>query len=290
MKDVMMCMIPNGLGAAQSEASATLGLVMKICIERYYEVFDEVLDRGDAIDPRARERGMGMGNSASPSPTPSPSASTSTSAHTQPGPSPFTIHGEEDELDDDMLVMPIGPTKFGHRSTNSNASGSNVPVTRPGPPSAWGSSASPNASGGSASASGTIKARGSGKMHRTQLSGSSASSSLVGARVKQFNTGASLTPSGSGTSLVSGAASSAGTSNYAYASMSKSKARSMISIEGGLPRGGKKGSISIGRGTLRGAPGGTIKGGGAGVEAVGVTAAGFFSPPSAGEGDGAGQR
>jgi Rho GTPase-activating protein 1 len=48
----------------------------------------------------------------------------------------------------------------------------------------------------------------------------------------------------------------------------------MISIEKGGPAGtvGKKGTITIGRGTTR-------KSSGAAVEALSVTAAGFFSPP-----------
>jgi Rho GTPase-activating protein 1 len=55
------------------------------------------------------------------------------------------------------------------------------------------------------------------------------------------------------------------------------KARSMVSIEnsviGSVGTKGKKGSISVGRG-------GTRKASGAGVEALGVTATGFFMPMS----------
>lgn len=64
-----------------------------------------------------------------------------------------------------------------------------------------------------------------------------------------------------------------GSSYYA----SNSKARSLISIEKGSGSGtlgGRKGSISIGTGR------GTVKGSGAGVEAIGITAAGFFTAPS----------
>ena len=60
----------------------------------------------------------------------------------------------------------------------------------------------------------------------------------------------------------------------AYAYASTNKAKSMYSIENGTgTAGGRKGSISVGRGTTR-------KSSGAGVEAIGITAEGFFSAPS----------
>ncbi len=52
----------------------------------------------------------------------------------------------------------------------------------------------------------------------------------------------------------------------------RSGRRSIVSIEKAIGKAGSKGSITIGKGTTR-------RAGGAGVEAVGVTALGFFTPP-----------
>lgn len=67
----------------------------------------------------------------------------------------------------------------------------------------------------------------------------------------------------------SGALNSGGGGQYS----THGRAKSLINIEkgSGLP-GHRKGSISVGRGTMR-------KGSGAAVEALGVTASGFFTPP-----------
>ncbi|KNZ76871.1 Rho GTPase-activating protein 1 [Termitomyces sp. J132] len=63
-----------------------------------------------------------------------------------------------------------------------------------------------------------------------------------------------------------------GGNNNVYLSASRSK--SMMNIENGTGTvGGRRGSITLGRGTMK-------KSSGAGVEAIGVTAEGFFSPPS----------
>jgi len=63
-----------------------------------------------------------------------------------------------------------------------------------------------------------------------------------------------------------------GASSYG-GTMTIGKARSMISIEKGDGTQSRKGTITVGRGTGR-------KSTGAGVEALSVTAAGFFSPPA----------
>lgn len=105
IRDVEMCSVANTAFTSESSSpdpsssSATLGIVIKLCIERYYEVFDEVLDRSEAVPP-SRSYQDSNRSEVSASPTP---------AH------------DDESIDDAMLVMPIGP------------SGS-----RAGPPSAWG--------------------------------------------------------------------------------------------------------------------------------------------------------
>ncbi|KAG6856077.1 hypothetical protein H0H87_007607 [Tephrocybe sp. NHM501043] len=100
MRDVMMCAVPGTPGILSSNVptspsspnpsashGATLGMVIKICIQRYYEVFDEVWDRSEALPPSRSYQGSDR-SEASASPQP----------------------GQDDEsIDDAMLVMPIGP-------------------------------------------------------------------------------------------------------------------------------------------------------------------------------------
>ncbi|KAG5637437.1 hypothetical protein H0H81_004596 [Sphagnurus paluster] len=223
IRDVMMCAVPGtpailksnaptGSNFAQpGEGRTTLGVVIQICIQRYYEVFDEVWDRSEALPPSISER-----SSASASPL-----------HAQDDDAFGT--DDEDDIDDAMLVMPIGPSGGGGGKAAS-------------PPSAW------------AAANGAYKPK---HPHRSTPSRGSTSS-----RVRSVHTAF-----GDGSSSSFG-----GTAGYAYASMGKAK--SMISIENGGGAHGKKGSISIGRGTSR-------KSSGASVAAIGITAEGFFSPPKA---------
>jgi len=165
---------PNS--SASVEGRTTLAMVIKLCIQRYYEVFDEVFDRSEAV-------GSLDGN---------------------------TAHDEDEDIDDAMLVMPIGPSTSGQGDES-----------RPGP-SAW---------------KGTSTSRTRGKSSSMR---STHTISDIG------NPGPFAT----------------------------SRAKSLITIEQGVTGGstGRKGSITIGRGTTR-------KSAGAAVEAIGVTAAGFFSPP-----------
>lgn len=239
-RDVMMCSVPGGPTlfestsspiksnrAALSEGRTTLGMIIKLCIQRYYEIFDEVHDRTEALYPERALRGE-EGNISSET----------SSASGNPGPSHHGMyhdHDDDEDIDDAMLVMPIGPSHSHHHngSTPQQAGGSSIS-----PPSAWG------APGGATS---TFKPR-----HRSTLSGSSS-------KVRSMHT----------VGLDSG---NGGGGAYAYASTNKAK--SMYSIENGTgTAGGRKGSISVGRGTTR-------KSSGAGVEAIGITAEGFFSAPS----------
>ncbi|KZS96085.1 Rho GTPase activation protein [Sistotremastrum niveocremeum HHB9708] len=88
--DVQMCAVTGGtpskspLVAPTQEGTATLGNVIKFCIERYYEIFDELQDRSEAVRPISF-----------------PEAEPRTSFDT----------GRSDEIDDGMLVMSVGPSK-----------------------------------------------------------------------------------------------------------------------------------------------------------------------------------
>ncbi|KAF9459209.1 RhoGAP-domain-containing protein [Collybia nuda] len=228
-RDVMMCAVPGGPAilesnvptrpnaASLSEHRTTLGTVICICIQRYYEVFDEVWDRSEALPPSQSFQDSTTGSSAR------------SSASGSPQPHRISFHPDDDDsIDDAMLVMPIGPGQQGNGKTV-------------GPPSAWGAAA-----GG---AGATYKPR-----HRSNLSSGSASG------VRSVHT--TFGENGNG---------SIGGGGYGYPSMGKAK--SMISIENGGAVAGRKGSISVGRGTTR-------KSSGAGVEAISITAEGFFSAPS----------
>jgi Rho GTPase-activating protein 1 len=242
IRDVLMCTVPtssaltSGLpqstspslptnSAANSEGRATLGMVIKLCIQRYYEVFDEVVDRSEAIAPaklsRHDAKADDMASSGPSSPT--------TSSRAEHGALP---NDDDDEIDDAMLVMPIGPSASGQSAGTSS------------PPSAW----------ATAGADPSYRPR-----HRTTHSGDTSRTGGSGVRSMHALRGEDGSPVGGGSG------------GGAYTS---GKAKSMISIEKGGPVGtvGRKGTITVGRGTTR-------KSSGAAVEALSVTAAGFFSPP-----------
>lgn len=209
--DVMMCAVSGlpslfksrstGMNSDPiSEGRTTLGMVIVLCIKRYYEVFDETPDRTEAIPPQRRipdenEASSSRSGSASPSPI---------------------FHDEDEDIDDAMLVMPLGPSHSSNGSVQHTHS----------PPSAWTSS--------------------------NGVSGTSTPRSMHTIRGENGNSGLNA--------------------NYQFPT--NGKAKSMINIEkAGTVGGGRKGSISVGRGTTR-------KSSGAGVEALSVTAEGFFSAPS----------
>ncbi|KAH7923341.1 hypothetical protein BV22DRAFT_1036424 [Leucogyrophana mollusca] len=248
MKDVLMCGIPGGpsftndasssmtsstlttssaaassttavsspslsSSTSSTEAKTTLGAVIKLCIQRYYEIFDEVRDPAEAVQRSVR--------------SPSPPSSSASSSSGPKQPRPLSLNGDDDDIDDAMLVMPIGPSTTG------------------GPSSMATSERTINLGGGS----------GGGISYQPRQRKGPVNASGSGGGVRSVNTD---TINGNG-------------GGYSYAS--RSRARSTISIEGGGNGGGfGRGSISIGKGTMR-------KSSGAAVEAVGVTAGGFFSPP-----------
>ena len=244
MRDVMMCSIPNaptlfdaaraasstnlaeqGQGASLSSAPApaegrtTLGMIIKLCIQRYYEVFDEVPDRSEATSPGAAD---GQDVFHPPNPFPDLNSPGSPSLNNRD-----SALLDDDDIDDAMLVMPLGP-------------------------------ANPNRfSGGTGGASRTGAGAGAGSgstyrpYHRAQQPSRDAAA-------RSTHTGFGNGGGGSG-------------ATSAYATLNK--ARSTISIERGNPS--RKGSIAVGRGTTRG------KSAGSGVQAIGITAEGFFSAPDA---------
>ncbi|TRM70230.1 hypothetical protein BD626DRAFT_422970 [Schizophyllum amplum] len=249
MRDVMMCAIPNGPSpfdmalpptaspTPSAEGRTTLGLVIKLCIQRYYEVFDEVRDRSEAVAPTADYTAESMPISSSSS-----SASGSSQPWNRPLVSPASDNfriADEDEEDsiDDIAISGSGD----NIGSFANTHGRKHSVQRPNgakPPSAWGSGAIGGAS--------TFRPK-----HRTTQSGASNRSAPPG-RVLD------------------------GGLPTSYSNGTMGRAKSTISIERsgmGTLGAGRKGSITVGRGTTR-------KAAGAGVEAIGITAAGFFAPPS----------
>uniref|UniRef100_D8QBF2 Rho-GAP domain-containing protein n=1 Tax=Schizophyllum commune (strain H4-8 / FGSC 9210) TaxID=578458 RepID=D8QBF2_SCHCM len=235
MRDVMMCSIPNGPSpfdmpsssspnpsspSTPSEGCATLGMVIKLCIQRYYEIFDEVRDRSEAIAPTTD------------------TAVVSSSASTAPASGTFRIADEDEEDSIDDIAVDGGLPSHGRKHSVQR------PMNGHGPPSAF------------------------RPRHRTTQSGMSSQSGV--------SNRSGLSQSGSGASLRSAPA-PGGRSPQHGDFGTVGRARSTISIDHGgfgtIGAGGKKGSISVGRGTTR-------KAAGAGVEAIGITAAGFFTPPS----------
>ena len=233
MRDVMMCSVPNAptlfdaaraasstnlpqttslsTPPASSEGKATLGMVIKLCIQRYYEVFDEVLDRSEATSPTAAHGQEQEVEMFHPPHDPFDEMHSPTSSSLNNRDSALL---DDEEIDDAMLVMPLGPpSRFSAGGSSSSGSGS---AFRP--------------------------------QHRST-------------RSKDVAARSTHTTFGNG-----------GGPPSAYATVNK--ARSTISIERGNTS--RKGSIALGRGgTVRG------KSTGSGVQAISITAEGFFSAPDA---------
>ncbi len=223
IKDVQICAIPNGptlhssarpshpADSSPSEANTTLGQIIKLCIERYFEVFDELQDPTEARQTLAVEQEITY--------RPTLQGPISPSLHSHPSRNRDSIIDDDDDDDHEILVMPIGPDSRSHTANGA----------------AWTSAA---------------KLSPTSPRHRTSDS-------------QEFATSRS----------VYSASPSASASPYGTVG----RAKSLISIEKsgngtGTRRGG---SISVGRGTVKGA-----KGSGSSVEAVGITASGFFAPPT----------
>lgn len=199
--------VPDGSGqSGTSEGKTSLGMVIAFCIRRYYEVFDEVVDRSEAVAPwKSMER---------------PASVTGEDA------SGTYVLGEDEDLDDELS----------ERASNTYAGPSSSRISA------------------------------AFKRHRQKNSVESNQSGL--ARSVHAAEGATCSsPSAWNTRFPANVFSSNG------------KARS-VSVEknGSSPIGNasfRRGSITIGKGATR-------KGSGAAVEAVGITASGFFAPPGGG--------
>jgi Rho GTPase-activating protein 1 len=183
-----------------SEGKATLGMVIAFCIRRYYEVFDELVDRTEAVAPwKGIERPAVVAEDASGT----------------------YILGEDDDLDDELSDIQRVP----HQQGASAGPSSRIPAAL--------------------------------KRH------------------KQKNSLESNNPSTSARPLHESNSPSAWNVRFPPNIFpTNGKARSAISVESS-PFGNtnlRRGSITIGKAATR-------KGSGSAVEAVSVTASGFFTPP-----------
>ncbi|KAK7054514.1 hypothetical protein VNI00_003712 [Paramarasmius palmivorus] len=374
-KDVMMCSPINFTttptspqpSTSQQPHQTTLGTVIKLCIQRYYEIFDEVHDRAEASaeeydemvggsrdgpgkgfgygldlelsesedgDGEVRLGGVGYGRGAEGGYASSASGlvslrpgvvwegsssdghggfngevgdyeepqevklghhqrESSGHLHFQPQPQPQSqnnhhqqlepgsslqhhrrqssvrtnaTNATDEEIDDTMLVMPIGPPQTPH--TPSYPQSPHTPVT-PRTPNSIPNTPTPMAWGGHGPPSAWLSG------NATSNGGAAPKYTTVGTNYATYKPKArrngTITPT-------SASASTHSPSSFHYPNSSNTgtmKARSVISIEKGLSTLGSKGkggSIAVGRGTTR-------KSVGSGVEAVGITAEGFFTPP-----------
>jgi|SRR5712671_2589694 len=217
-RDITICSLPGGpalhpdlsTDSQTPPSHATLGMIIKLCIQRYFEIFDEVQDRSEALPPARSftENDVASAGSLSPRRAHFGNASGRPPSLSRSSPNQDSRGLDDDEsIDDTMLIMPVD--------------------TVPGaPPSAWGSTVG----------SGAFRAR-----PRSERQGSN---------LQQFS------------SVQAGDAGA----GQAY------RARSTNSAEKGSGTIRSKGSLTIGRATVR-------KATGAGVEAIGITASGFFAPP-----------
>ena len=128
--DISMCAIAGGPSLSSTptrpvqteEGKTTLGQIIRLCILRYYEVFDDIPDRTEAQEPGAQEIVITPSTSQA---LPSPSLASPQSYKRD------SMIDDDEDIDDAMLVMPLGPNAGGARTQPAAA-----PAT-PSPPSAW---------------------------------------------------------------------------------------------------------------------------------------------------------
>ena len=185
----------------QGERPATLGMVVALCIQRYYEVFDEVVDQSETAPAWRALHNV-------------PSSGSGPGSPEQPMYVLSNEGEEEEDLDDDRLSKGVSPPA----SYNTVSSSVSSP-----------------------------------KRHKSTLS--SGSNSGINRSMQTL------------TGETNGSILTIGSNGYG-------KAKSAINIESsGVPNNEsrtRRGSITIGRGKASS---------GASVEAIDVTAEGFFSPP-----------
>lgn len=216
----------DGNGKNPQEKPATLGMIIALCIRRYYEVFDEIMDPSEAVPSRHVPFNG------------SPYSSVSSSALESPEQPMYVLSNEEEEeedLDDDKLATPVQNRWPPNALAAASPTDHNYPSSSTAPPP---------------------------KRHKNIVP--SGSSSGISSATRSTHTLIGETSGSIGT----------GGSHGYIPHPTYSKAKSAISIENDRASGnGGKGSVTIGRGTTR-------KSSGAGVEAIGVTAEGFFSAPT----------
>ncbi|KLO09943.1 RhoGAP-domain-containing protein [Schizopora paradoxa] len=231
------------LTKGRKEGGMTLGTIIKICIQHYFEVFDEVPDRAEAVGPFQDDlTATSTELTLSPSVPSTPVKASGGAGLASPTETKrFSTLSNESDIDDGMLVMPVGPSASS--SSNAVSQESNPGVRRmaqlfsQGPPSAWGSA---------------------------PASGSSSPASQL-----------PYTPR-SPRSVDSGGSAQAQARYAALGTASKAKARSLLTPS---PSYGSANFLSHSSSSSSPSYGTIAKSSGAGVSAVGVTAMGFFSPP-----------
>jgi Rho GTPase-activating protein 1 len=193
--------------SGNAEGKTTLGMVIAFCIRRYYEVFDEVTDRSEAVAPwRTIETAAGgaMGEDASGT----------------------YVLGEDEDLDDELSDI------------HANAGPSN-------------------------------RLSAAFKRHRQK---NSVESNTLSTSVRSFYEGSTGTsPSAWNTRFPP---------NLYATATTNGKARSVISIENAAGSASAIGNATLRRGSITIGKGAARKGSGSAVEAVSVTASGFFAPPA----------
>lgn len=100
-KDLAMCAVPASSSPPPPNGETSLGAIIKFCIERYYEVFDEIRDRSEALPP----------------PRPLVGSHTHENESDSGSSVKRVSHDYEEDVDDAMLVMPIGIRDSGSSSS-----------------------------------------------------------------------------------------------------------------------------------------------------------------------------
>lgn len=120
VKDVAMCAVdgapeplspgtrstpprPGSEEISKNVGKMTLGTVVKLCIERYYEIFDEMADRSEVVDGDPFRVAESREIDAPPSTPSSPGVPAS------PADAKRESIVSDESIDDGMLVMPLGP-------------------------------------------------------------------------------------------------------------------------------------------------------------------------------------
>lgn len=303
LRDVSICSVSGPTMSADAkspfaqteERGTTLGMVIKVCIQRYFEVFDEVFDRSEAIPPAITDTSL----SSLMSYQPTTDNGMDMMEPLRPPVPPFATghrridsQDSEESIDDAMLVMPIGPSfpsgnglhpsyaKLAAMQRNANFAS----TSGPSPSASTSSTTSPIPSTSQA----PIAWNTSHHAHSPQFSHKSRHR-----RVPSGSPGGSTPSIAQGSDIVgaqsmytvTGGASGAWRSINGHTKNvgSISKAKSLFSIDSGSGGGGDattgrkgkagSGSVRFGHGTMR-------KSSGSGVAAMSVTAEGFFAPPT----------